>query len=554
MMKAAQLRQAILQAAVQGKLVPQNPHDEPASVLLERIRVEKAKLIKAGKLKKEKPLPSITQDEIPYDLPNGWIWCRFGNIFNIRSSKRVHESDWRKSGIPFYRAREIATLSQCGKVDNDLFISEELYNQHKVSSGVPEAGDLMITAVGTLGKTWIVKKEDVFYYKDASVISFGNIGKLNPKYFRYLMSSPFMMSQIKSDSSGTTVGTLTIIRANNYLAQLPPLVEQSRIVAKVDELMAVCDELEAAEKKSDALDEHFMEYLPKSILQAAVHGKLVPQNPSDEPASVLLERIRAEKMKLVKAGKLKKEKPLPPITEDEILYDLPDGWEWCRLGEIHTIYRGITFPASAKGDVHTKGVVCCATTGSVQETYNSTADVYVPEKYVKNRDQWLLDNDIIMSTANSRELVGKTCFWNGGERKTFGGFLTVIRACGCLSVKYSYYVLQYLWKTGAFVTTSTQTTNIANINNSVLANTIIPIPPLAEQERIVAKVDELMALCAKLKTAAEDVEILETKQATIIPLGRPQENESLRMAARGKVNKEVSEAHRKAREDMFNDD
>jgi type I restriction enzyme S subunit len=338
------------------------------------------------------------------------------------------------------------------------------------------------------------------------------------------------------------------------LFPLPPLAEQKRIVAKVDELMAICNELEAAEKASDALDEHFMEYLPKSILQAAVQGKLVPQNPNEEPASALLERIRAEKAKLIKAGKLKKEKPLPPITQDEIPYVLPDGWEWCRLGDVHSIHRGITFPASVKGYAQTTGVVCCATTGSVQETYNPKADVYVPEKYVKNQDQWLLKNDIIMSTANSRELVGKTCFWNGGERKTFGGFLTVIRACGDISVKYSYYVLQYLWKTGAFVTTSTQTTNIANINNSILANTVIPVPPIAERQRIVAKVDEFMALCAKLKTVAENIEMSETKQATIIPLGRPQENEPLRMAARGKVNKEVSEAHRKAREDMFNDD
>lgn len=552
MMKAAQLRQAILQAAVQGKLVPQNPHDEPASVLLERIRAAKSKLIKEGKLKKEKHLLPVSDEETLYNLPQGWELCRLSDVGDIvgGATPDTAQSQFytmRGNGISWLTPADMKNAKHDIISSGNKDITQAGYDS--CSTKLIPSGSIVFSSRAPIGLIAFAGAELCTNQGFKSVVPYD----MNMKswIFYYLNQHTDI---IIAKASGTTFKEVSGEFMRKEVIPIPPLVEQERIVSRLKELMALCDELETAEKTSEALDKHFMEYLPKSILQAAVHGKLVPQNPSDEPASVLLERIRAEKMKLVKAGKLKKEKPLPPITEDEILYDLPDGWEWCRLGEIHTIHRGITFPASAKGDVHTKGVVCCATTGSVQETYNPTADVYVPEKYVKNRDQWLLDNDIIMSTANSRELVGKTCFWNGGERKTFGGFLTVIRACGCLSVKYSYYVLQYLWKTGAFVTTSTQTTNIANINNSVLANTIIPIPPLAEQERIVAKVDELMALCAKLKTAAEDVEILETKQATIIPLGRPQENESLRMAARGKVNKEVSEAHRKAREDMFNDD
>ena len=243
---AEYLPKAILQAAVQGKLVPQNAHDEPASELLKRIQQEKARLVKEGKLKKEKPLPPVAQDEVPYGLPEGWVWCRLGDILNVRSSRRVLESDWRKQGIPFYRAREIARLSDLGYVNNDLYISEGQYLEYKHSSGVPQEGDLMVTAVGTLGKTYVVKSSDVFYYKDASVLCFNNFARINSEYAKYLMSSPMMEDQIKKDSMGTTVGTLTIVRANGYVYPLPPLAEQQRIVAKVDELMALCDELKAA--------------------------------------------------------------------------------------------------------------------------------------------------------------------------------------------------------------------------------------------------------------------------------------------------------------------
>jgi type I restriction enzyme S subunit len=558
MMKAAQLRQAILQAAVQGKLVPQNSHDEPASALLERIRAEKTKLVKTGKLKKEKPLSSIAEDEIPYDLPKGWEWYQFGQIATIAGTGLVRSTaEQRKSiGYRYFKMNNIENHSGKFTLSNMPLVeaTEEEVAKYSLANG-----DFLFNTRNSyelVGKTTVIKGiagDPILYNNNILKIRF--LGNIYPEYINYFFISDSGQGILRNLVTQTTnVAAIYQNQLVNIICPIPPVSEQQRIVDKLSGLMSVCDELAAAEKASNALDENFIEYLPKSILQAAVQGKLVPQNPSDEPASALLERIRSEKAKLVKAGKLKKDKPLSPITEEEMPYDLPDGWEWCRLGEIHSIHRGITFPASVKGDAHTKGVVCCATTGSVQETYNPKADVYVPEKYVKNQSQWLLSNDIIMSTANSRELVGKTCFWNGKEQKTFGGFLTVIRACNGISVKYSYYVLQYLWKTGAFVSTSTQTTNIANINNSVLANTIIPVPPIAEQKRMVTKVDELMALCAKLKTVTENVELSETKQAIVVPLGKPQENEPLRMAARGKVNKTLSEAHKKAREDVFSDD
>ena len=253
------LKKSILQEAVQGKLVPQDPADEPASVLLERIRAEKEQLIKAGKLKRDKHESIIFRrdnshyekldgvercidDELPFEIPESWCWCRLKSIVNVVSARRVHQSDWRSEGVPFYRAREIGKLADTGFVDNELYISEALYTKLS-SSGVPHGGDLMVTAVGTLGKTYIVKGDDRFYYKDASVICFENFSKVVPAYLKILMCSPYMEDQIKQNSSGTTVSTITIVKANEYLIPLPPLKEQKRISDQIDYLQQYINNL-----------------------------------------------------------------------------------------------------------------------------------------------------------------------------------------------------------------------------------------------------------------------------------------------------------------------
>ena len=253
------LKKSILQEAVQGKLVPQDPSDEPAEALLERIRAEKQRLIKEGKIKKDKHESIIFRrdnshyekldgvaccidDELPFEIPENWCWCRLKSIVNVVSARRVHQSDWRSEGVPFYRAREIGKLSDTGSVDNELFITEAQYTELS-SSGVPHPGDLMVTAVGTLGKTYIVKDGDRFYYKDASVICFENFGKINPAYLKLLMYSPYMEEQIKQNSAGTTVGTITIVKANEYLIPLPPLMEQQRIVDQTERLQIHIDKL-----------------------------------------------------------------------------------------------------------------------------------------------------------------------------------------------------------------------------------------------------------------------------------------------------------------------
>ena len=236
------MKKSILQQAIQGKLVEQRPEEGTAQELYAQIQAEKRQLIKEGKIKKEKPLPEITEEEKPFEIPEGWMWVRFGNVVNIVSARRVHQSDWKKEGVPFYRAREIAKLASDGFVDNELFISPELYEEFS-KSGVPQSGDLMVSAVGTLGKTYVVKDKDKFYYKDASVICLENYGHILPEYLKYIMASEMMMRQIRSNSGGTTVATLTMVRMAQYIFPLPPLAEQKRIVERLEELLAICEKL-----------------------------------------------------------------------------------------------------------------------------------------------------------------------------------------------------------------------------------------------------------------------------------------------------------------------
>ena len=247
-------RKSILQEAIQGKLVPQIAEEGTARELLEQIRQEKQKLVEEGKLKKTALTDSIIYkgednryyekidqqckditEEIPFEIPENWEWSRIGSMLSIWSARRVHEKDWRKSGVPFYRAREIGKIADFGHVDNELFIDKSLYNEFS-KHGVPQIDDLMMTAVGTLGKTYVVESRIPFYFKDGSVLCIGNPNKINPYYLKLFFESSAFINQYQKESDGTTVSTLTMVRLNQYLIPLPPLNEQQRIVAQIERL------------------------------------------------------------------------------------------------------------------------------------------------------------------------------------------------------------------------------------------------------------------------------------------------------------------------------
>ena len=241
------LRKSVLQEAIHGNLVSNDIPDGEATApeLLQQILKERQDIENKEKGKKAKRLTLSTVEEEPWNLPEGWCWCKLSDLFNIVSARRVHQSDWRTSGIPFYRTREIGWLADNRTdVKPELFIDESLYEQFK-QSGYPTPGDIMMTAVGTVGKTYIVQPGDKFYYKDASVLCLENFSKVSPKYICHLIASDFFKSMIAEEAMGTTVATITMVRANEYLVPLPPLSIQHRIAEKIEEVFSTIDKLQA---------------------------------------------------------------------------------------------------------------------------------------------------------------------------------------------------------------------------------------------------------------------------------------------------------------------
>ena len=544
-MKAADLRKSILQAAVQGKLVPQDKNDEPASELLKRIQAEKAALVKEGKLKKERPLPLITEDEIPYDLPEGWEWCRLGTIC-LKLTDGTHSTPtYTKTGIPFLSVKDVST----GNINFSAvkFISEtehmKLYKRCN-----PQSGDILLTKVGTTGIPVIVDTDTEFsLFVSVALLK---LSKTNCclEYLKYLIQSPLVQIQAQENTRGVGNKNWVLTAISNTIIVIPPLTEQQRIVTKVDELMALCDELEAAEKELNALENHFAEYLPKSILQAAVQGKLVTQDKDDEPASELLKRIQAEKATLIKEGKLKKEKPLPPITEDEIPYDLPEGWEWCRLSDIGEIVSGAT-PDSMNADYYTnptKGIpwitpadmknsinnyISRGTKDITQAGYNSCSTTLLPP------------GSVIFS---SRAPIGHIAFAQN-ELCTNQGF----KSLDPYEFKPASWIFYVLKSKVSDINSRASGTTFKEVSGKFMSLESFPLPPLAEQQRIVAKVDELMALCDELKYV--DEQPIDHSNNIISFPAKPEteDSEPIRMAAQGKVEVQPSKQHEAALDDLL---
>ncbi len=490
-MKAEDLRKAILQAAVQGKLVPQDKNDEPASELLKRIEAEKIALIKAGKLKKEKPLSPITEDEIPYDLPDGWVWCRLGNILlytDAGKSPSCKNRAARNGEIGVIRTTAVQLNCFLENENKVLPINYKLDNKMLV-----QEGDILITRAGPQNRTGIAclveKCESQIILSDKTVRLNCNGNLLHKAFIVRALNSISVRSLLVEKMTGMAESQVNIAQGSikNVLFPLPPLPEQQRIVAKADELMVMCDKLEATEKELDTLEDRFAEYLPKSILQTAVQGKLVPQDKNDEPATELLKRIQKEKVQLIKDGKLKKEKPLPPITEEEIPYDLPDGWVWCRLGDITELIMGQS-PDGYNVSNNLGGMEFHQGKSCFTEKYLDVSEVNTTQC-----TKIAPANSVLLAV---RAPVGKV---NITRRKVcIGRGLCAIIPLGSMILDFVFYWMQSL--EAELVSKATGTTFIA-VTGEIVKKQLIPLPPLAEQKRIVSKVNELMTLCEDLKQA-----------------------------------------------------
>ena len=429
-------------------------------------------------------------DEIPFEIPENWVWCNLEQICEFITDGTHQTPKYSESGYIFLSSKNVTT----GKINWEevKYISEELHNilYKRVS---PKLDDILLAKNGTTGVAAIVDKDIIFdiYVSLAILRPFKKY--INSKYLLHIINSSATKNQFNKGLKGIGVPNLHLEQIRKVIFPLPPLSEQRRIVEKIEELLALVDDLET--NKTDL--QSYIKQAKSKVLEMAVRGELVSQNPEDEPASVLLERIKKEQKSSKSKGKTTEHNT---HYEEELPFDIPENWVWCRLGEVCDFERGITFPSSAKQFQYFENSIPCIRTTNVQEELELDDIWFIDKSYTKNNENKLLKiNDIIMSSANSRELVGKTCLVKKIDTKfTFGGFVLVIRNKFDYN-KYIFYLLRNIFFKGYFRKISTQTTNIANINIALLEEIIIPLPPLAEQHRIVEKIEHIFAVLEELE-------------------------------------------------------
>lgn len=404
-------------------------------------------------------------------MPEGWAWCRLGEICEVSSAKRVLQQDWKTSGIPFYRAREIAQLSNNEIVKDDLFITPELYNELKQKYGVPISGDLMVSAVGTIGKVYIVKDTDCFYYKDASVICFSKKEKsIDSLYLKLCCESDFLQEQMYSQSKGTTVDTITINKAQNYLFPLPPIFEQQKIVHSIQDFFGHIGILE--QNKSEL---QFLINAAKSkILDLAIHGKLVPQNPNDEPVEELLKRIATSD-----------NRPYEKVEEEP--FEIPDSWRWVKLTSIcNKLVDGDHNPPKS---VEEQTEYIMASSRNIN--YDRLDDLenvrYLSKEVFKieNNRTKAEKGDIFFTSVGT---IGRSCIYSGDYNICFQRSVTV------LNTNINNQFLKYFFDSNFFQTYVIEhSTGTAQMGFYLkeMANSPIAIPPMHEQACIVDKVSKL---------------------------------------------------------------
>ena len=534
------LRALILELAVRGKLVPQDPSDEPASVLLERIAAEKTRLVKEEGLRTSANEVVDIADEY-IECPSHWKWIRLGNIakFIDYRGKTPNKID---AGVRLITAKNI----RYGYIDlvPEEFISEADYDQW-MTRGFPRVGDTLFTTEAPLGNAAVIDINERFALAQRAICFQWHYSTVSRFMLIQILASPFQ-NQLLDNSSGMTAAGVKASRLKEIPVVIPPAEEQQRIIAKVDELMALCDQLEQRSESqlaahqtlveallatltdcADAdelaqnwarLSNHFdtlftteasIDALKQTILQLAVMGKLVPQDPSDEPASVLLERIAAKKAQLVKEKKIKKEKPLPAIGENEKPFELPQGWVFERIAVFGLVGTGAT-PSRSNPAYWEPAEINWVSSGE-------TAELFVG----KTKEQ--ISNLAIKETNVSIYPAGTLIVAMYGQGKTRGQITELLEPAGtnqaCAAIRlidetkaHKDFVKLFFRKAYLELREHAAGGAQPNLNVGKIASTVIPLPPIPEQHRIVAKVDELMTLCDQLKAR------LQTSQQTQLAL------------------------------------
>jgi type I restriction enzyme, S subunit len=528
----ARLRELILTLAVQGKLVPQDPSDESASELLKKIRAEKDRLIAEGKIKRDKPLAEIADEEMPFELPSTWSWCKGREIFNVIRGVTYQKTDARETftedHLPLLRANNIqATIN----LDDLVYVPRQLVSDDQRL----RKGDYLVCLAS--GSKKLVGKAAPFTSDLAC--SFGAFcGVIRPvselDFLSIYLSSPLYRDTVSAASAGIGINNLKGTSLLGLDIPLPPMAEQSRIVTRVEELMQVCDALEASDQLEaqqhaqlvntllctltqsetpEALADnwqriatHFdvlldrpeaVDALEQTILQLAVRGLLVPQDPTDEPASVLLQKIRTEKDQLIAQGKIKRDKSLPPITEEEKPFELPQGWQWVRFDELTHPLKPIAYGVLVPGpDVETGIPFVRIADLSLDSPASKPEKSISPEIDAQFQRTRLEGGEILMGVVGS---IGKL----GVAPKTWAGANIARAICRIVPAdsglkEFVLFLLQTKFMQESFAG-DTRTLAQPTLNVGLIRAALTPLPPPEEQSRIVIRVNELRSLCADLR-------------------------------------------------------
>jgi type I restriction enzyme S subunit len=404
-LNAQDLKNSILQLAVQGKLVEQRAEEGTARELLEQIKLEKDQLIKDKKIKKSKPLPEITEDEIPFEIPESWEWVRVGEIGSLTRGSGIKRTEVIEDGYPCIMYGELYTTYRTKFEKTVSFVTKELFDKcHKIHTG-----DVAMTLTGE-NKTDIAM---AVTYEGKDTIAMGgdmtcwSHHMMNPLYLVYFINSPYAISCKRNLATGDIIIHISNDKLATILMPVPPLEEQHRIVAKIEEILPYIDQYDKAYTKLETFNKKFPEDMKKSILQMAMQGKLVEQRAEEGTADELYEQIVAEKAQLIKAGKIKKEKPLPEITEDEIPFEIPSSWKWVRLGTIVSVYGGKRIPAGTRLSENNTGHKYIRVADMKDGTVSLDDIKYITDEiYEKIKQYFITSDDIYITVAGTIGRVG----------------------------------------------------------------------------------------------------------------------------------------------------
>lgn len=481
-MNAQDLKNSILQLAVQGKLVEQRAEEGTARELLEQIKLEKDQLIKDKKIKKSKPLPEITEDEIPFEIPETWEWVRLGDICTyLQRGKSPKYSDIKKIPVIAQKCNQWDSF----QLEKAQFIEPETLEKY-AEERLLQDKDILInsTGLGTVGRNQIYPASENSYGIAVadSHVTVVRLDKriVTPEYFFHYWRNPSVQLVIEDQTSGSTKQKeLALATIQSYIVPLPPLAEQHRIVAKIEEILPYIDQYDKAYTKLEIFNKKFPEDMKKSILQMAMQGKLVEQRAEEGTADELYKQIVAEKAQLIKDGKIKKEKPIDFVLSDEIPWDLPENWKWVRFRDITINRDAERVPLSVSEREHLE---------KKYDYYGASGVIDKVDKYLFTENLVLIGEDgaNLLSRSTPIAFIATGKYWVNNHAH-------VIECCKGVFIKYFVYYINVI-SLAKYVTGTAQ----PKMNQARMNGIWIPLPPLEEQHRIVAKIEELLPYCDQL--------------------------------------------------------